>query len=61
MGGEGKVVFSQTGSGYRVGCNLMMPSRRVALALVRIIEAFRASVVRVEGEGGAVNQKRQAG
>lgn len=48
VGGEGKVVFSQTGSGFRVGCDLPMPNRRVALALVRIIEAFKASVDRVD-------------
>lgn len=53
MGGEGKVVFSQTGNGYRVGCSLEMPNRRVALALVRIIEAFKTSVERVDGRGGA--------
>ena len=50
MGGEGKVVFSQTGSGFRVGCDLTMPNRGVALALVRIIEAFKASVARVENK-----------
>ena len=50
MGGEGKVVFSQTGNGYRVGCDLPMPNRRVAAALVRIIEAFKASVERVESK-----------
>jgi len=48
VGGEGKVVFSPTANGYRVGCDLPMPNRRVALALFRIIEAFKASVERVE-------------
>lgn len=59
VGGEGKVVFSQTGNGHRVRCDVPVPNRRVGLALIRIIEAFRASVVRVEGKGGLVKEKRQ--
>jgi hypothetical protein len=49
VGGEGKVVFSQTGNGYRVRSDVPVPNRRVGLALVRIIEAFITSVYRVDG------------
>lgn len=48
VGGVGKVVFSQTGSGDRVRCDVPVASRKVGLALVRIIEAFMASVEKVE-------------
>ena len=48
MGGEGQVVFSQSAGGLRVRCDVPVPDRRVGLALVRILEAFKVSVERVE-------------
>ena len=56
VGGVGKVVFSQTGNGHRVKCDVPVPNRRVGLALIRIIEAFRTSVERVDGRKGQRKQ-----
>jgi hypothetical protein len=59
VGGGRKVVFAKNNAHYRVHCDLEFDDARQAWALSRIIQAFQASVQRVEGGNGS--KVREAG